>query len=148
MTRASGFWRMSCQDRTLLLEAGVLLSLTELVAHTLPFRRIIRLGRLPQTEVSLSPEPEDTAPVRRVRWAVRTATRHLPWRCQCLAQALTAHMMLARRGAASTLYIGVRLGEQRGLSSHAWLRCGSIYVTGAPEHQRFRIIATFGGGET
>jgi hypothetical protein len=139
---------MSCQDRTLLLEAGVLLSLAELAAHTLPFRRIIRLARLLQTEAVLSPEPEDTALVRRVRWAVRAATRHLPWRCQCLAQALTAHTMLARRGAASTLYIGVQLEAQRGLSSHAWLRCGSIYVTGAPEHQRFHIIATFAGGET
>jgi Transglutaminase-like superfamily len=148
MTRASRFWRMSCQDRTLLLEASVLLSLAELAAHTLPFHRIIRLARLLRTNAVLSPKPVDTAPVRRVRWAVRTATRHLPWRCQCLAQALTAHTMLARRGAASTLYIGVRLGEQRGLSSHAWLRCGSIYVTGAPEHQRFRIIATFGGGKT
>jgi hypothetical protein len=27
--------------------------------------------------------------------------------------------------------------------AHAWLRCGDLYVTGAPQHKRFTVVATF-----
>jgi hypothetical protein len=148
MTRLARFRQTSWGNRALLLEAALLVSLAELAVHLLPFRYLMRLARLPQTQAALTSEPADPAPVHRVRWAVYRATQHLPWRCRCLAQAVTAHVMLTRRGAATVLYIGVRLGGQGALSSHAWLRCGSIYVTGAPVHEQFRVIATFGGGGT
>ena len=147
MTRLARFWRTSWGNRALLLEAALLVSLAELAVHLLPFRCLMHLARLPQTQAALTSEPDDPAPVHRVRWAVSRAAEHLPWRCRCLAQAVTAHVMLTRRGAATALYIGVRLEGQGVLSSHAWLRCGSIYVTGAPVHERFRVIATFGMGD-
>jgi hypothetical protein len=148
MKRLDKFRRRSWAEQALLLEAAMLLSLTQLAVHTLPGRWIIRLAGQQQTETPLAPEPQHVAQVRRVRWAVQTAARHVPLPCQCLAQALTAKLLLARRGIMATLYIGVHRQALGSLRAHAWLRCGTIDVTGAPVDPCFRIIATFGGSGT
>jgi hypothetical protein len=59
-----------------------------------------------------------------------------------LVQALAAKIMLTRRGICSTLYLGAaKAGE--GLAAHAWLRSGSVIVTGGPGRERFTVISTF-----
>jgi hypothetical protein len=67
--------------------------------------------------------------VRAVRRAVRRASRRVPWRAECLVQALTARSMLERRGIASTLSLGVRK-TAGALEAHAWLEAGGRIVVG------------------
>ena len=45
--------------------------------------------------------------------------------------------MLKRRGIPGTVYLGVMKDENRPvtLAAHAWVRCGSIILTGAPVPQ-------------
>ena len=81
--------------------------------------------------------------IDRISWSVNTASRHLPWECKCLAQALAGKAMLKRRGVASTLYLGVAKGGEAGLQAHAWLRCGPRILTGGPEMAGFTVISTF-----
>jgi hypothetical protein len=145
MIRFRKFLRRSWAERLLLLEAALLVSLARLAVHTVPFRWLIRLAGKPQTETPSVADPQHTVQVQRVGWAVHAVVRHLPWECTCLAQALAARLLLARRGIAVTLYLGVRRDAHGAPSAHAWLRSGTLYVTGGPGHRQHQVIATFGG---
>ena len=74
---------------------------------------------------------------------VRTASRRLPWQCKCLVQAMAAKWMLQRRGARTTLYLGLAKDEEQELCAHAWLRSGDAILTGARGHKRFTVVSTF-----
>jgi hypothetical protein len=50
--------------------------------------------------------------------------------------------MLNRRHIDSTLYLGVAK-EKGSLIAHAWLRCGSRYVTGKEGVEKFTVVSTF-----
>jgi hypothetical protein len=50
--------------------------------------------------------------------------------------------MLTRRQVVSTLYLGVAK-EKGTLIAHAWLRCGTDYVTGKRGMEKFTVVSTF-----
>jgi hypothetical protein len=91
--------------------------------------------------------------LRRIRWAIAAISRRAPWRCKCLEQAIAAKMMLRARNIDNTLYLGVARDSASASSSastkssaveaHAWLRCGSVYVTGGEERGRFTVVSMF-----
>jgi hypothetical protein len=125
----------------LLAEATVALSVAGLRLSVTSFARIASgLGR----HMDESADAVDAAALKqaaRVRWAVETVARHLPWKPVCLPQALAAKRMLRRRGIASTLYLGVDPAKQ--LDAHAWVRVGRMIVTGGPREDRFAVVSTF-----
>ena len=67
--------------------------------------------------------------VDRVAYAVPIMGLRVPWRSDCVVQALAARRWLARGGVAARICIGVRKDEQ-GFAAHAWLRVGERIVTG------------------
>ena len=78
-----------------------------------------------------------------IRRTSRLLPRVLPWglpAMHCLPQALATQWMLARRSIASTLHIGVALGED-GFRSHAWLSCqGRVVIGGVDAPNLYREI--------
>jgi hypothetical protein len=131
-------WR----DRLLLLEALICLGLARSAIVLIPFRRIAPyLGQQHETPATDTPALRLT--LQRVARAVATVSQHTSWESTCLVQAMAAKLMLKRRGIYSTLYLGV-LKEAKGLAAHAWLRSGSLILTGGSGHQRFTVISTFG----
>ncbi|AEB08804.1 lasso peptide biosynthesis B2 protein [Desulfobacca acetoxidans] len=143
MSRLGKFLALSASERGSLLEAAFWLGIARLAILILPFRRIAPvLGR----HMATSPEESGMAPVAlldRISWAVATASRHLPWDCRCLAQAIAGKAMLKRRGVSSTLYLGLAKEGEAQLQAHAWLRCGERILTGRRGMAGFTIIATF-----
>src|SRR5262245_38515463 len=120
---------LSAADRRLLLEAAFALLGARGSLLLLPFASLAaRLGEA-RAETPLESSPAQSADAERVRWALGTAARRLPWRSSCLVRALAGRRMLARRGVPCTLYLGVRRAGAS-LEGHAWLRCGSHYVSG------------------
>ncbi|MBT8342095.1 MAG: lasso peptide biosynthesis B2 protein, partial [Desulfatitalea sp.] len=81
--------------------------------------------------------------LRQVRWAIRAASRYAPWRCLCLEQAMTAKALLHRKGLQSTLYLGLTRDDAGALQAHAWLRCGSVVLTGGRDMARYTVVSTF-----
>ncbi|HEV2812709.1 MAG TPA: lasso peptide biosynthesis B2 protein [Solirubrobacteraceae bacterium] len=134
-------WR----DRALLVEATLLLALARLVVVVLPFRVIARgLGaRMAESPHDESPAPER---LRRLTWAIGAVARRTPWRSKCLEQALAAKAMLRRRGIPSTLYLGVARSVRESGSpfdAHAWLRSGTVHVTGGADVSRYAVVSMF-----
>ena len=66
--------------------------------------------------------------VKRVAYAIPRMGGRVPWRADCLVQALAARHWLARYGIASALCIGVR--NEAEFAAHAWLKVGQEVVTG------------------
>ena len=67
--------------------------------------------------------------IKLVSFHVNRITMHTPWESKCLVRALTAARILKEHNLQSTLYLGVGTSEGK-MVGHAWLRCGSIFVTG------------------
>lgn len=138
------FSRYSFKDKSLLIEATVLLTIAKTAVTFLPFRWIApHLGQS-MAETPLSDHSGHNRIEDRISWAIQTMSRYLPWECKCLVQAVCGKLMLRRRRLISTLYLGVAKDENGSLSAHAWLRCGHRILTGDSGAEQFKIISSFG----
>lgn len=120
-------WRsLPGSERRLLAEAAVLLALVRLGLWVLPFRRLRAIlasyGRRTTREAM---------PADRIAWAVAASGRRLPG--TCLALALAAQAMLARRGHTSALRIGVARSDGGALLAHAWVESQGRVILDAGE---------------
>lgn len=80
----------------------------------------------------------------RVRCAMSRVARFWPLPFSCLSLALAARAMLARRGCAAELHLGVARNEKKLLKAHAWLTVGKVVVTGRRGHRAYRTVGKFG----
>ena len=140
-------WRgLDPARRGLLIESLACLLVASLALAVLPFRRVVdlpsawRAGRP-------GPVPAELL-VAEVHWAVTAAARRLPWRALCFHQGLAAQMLLRRRGVASTLHYGARLGPGQDLKAHVWVTSGDLEVIGCESAAEFGRLASFARCET
>jgi hypothetical protein len=80
--------------------------------------------------------------VFKISQAMIRCRKLLPWNPNCLVEAITVKIILNHRGITSTLYLGVTK-ENGNMKAHAWLRCGTIYVTGKRGMGKFMVVSTF-----
>jgi Transglutaminase-like superfamily len=135
-------WRLPWQDRVLLLETILSLTIAGIVIAVLPFRYVGFLAARPIRRATLLGQAR-VYEVGRVRWAIITIAARLPWRALCFQQSLAAQLMLRRRGISSVLYYGAAQDDRSGLCAHVWVRDGNVDVIGGEIAYRFAILATF-----
>ena len=134
-------WRISWQDRLLLLEAILWLGIAGIAITLLPFSYI---GRLASRSIRQPlPRGARLEKIRRVRWAITTAAAQVPWRALCFQQGLAAQLMLRLRGIPSVLYYGAAQDNRSGLYAHVWVRDGDVDIIGGEIASNFAILATF-----
>ena len=68
--------------------------------------------------------------VERVAYAIPRVAARLPWRADCLVQAMAARRWLSAHGIASTIHYGVPRHKAERFEAHAWLTAGDRLVTG------------------
>lgn len=104
----------------LFAEALVFLYLARVMFLFLPFKRCLRLLKVPRGTDRSAPRPEL---LFHIRHAVRRANKFALWKNKCLVMSATARWMLNRRNIASTMYFGVKTDESnpKKLSAHAWI---------------------------
>jgi len=68
--------------------------------------------------------------VDRVAFSVPRVAERVPWRSDCLVQALAARRWLRRKGIPTILHVGVHKKVPAEFEAHAWLMQGSKIVTG------------------
>lgn len=129
---------MTGGERRLLLEAVMLLALVRLGLRLLPFRAV--RGLLARFGAGAGTAAAGADVTRRVLWAVNAASR--PAGVTCLPRALAAHTLLARRGLASDLRIGVTRRPGSPLEAHAWVEAGGgVLIGDLPDLARFKPLA-------
>ena len=99
-----------------------------------------RMGSLRVSELALSlggPNAQSvplslaqSAFVSRVAFAVPRMGSRVPWRADCLVQAMAAQRWLKSAGLRSEIFIGARNDGEDGMAAHAWLKVGAEMVTG------------------
>ena len=130
--------RLASRDGARAVEAVAYLALARVAVLALPLRVISpRLGVLRAETPTAG--PIDPASYR-VGRAIGAAARRVPWRSECLEQAIAAKTMLRRRGVHSTLYLGVARDP---IEAHAWVRVGTLHVTGGQDVARYAVVASF-----
>ena len=137
-TTRSGPGRRNLSDWLLLAEALAALALASLAIALLPFRRVAAMASAWERK----PANSDSETVRRVRGAVQSWGRRVPWKAVCFQRGLALHWMLRRRGIRSVLLYGVRHQED-GLSAHVWVDVDGETVIGGEEAPGFACLARF-----
>jgi len=145
MKTLTKFRRLPSLDRRLLIEASLLLLVARAALRILPFKTIVQWVSRSQAALAFD-EEQARALVGRVRWAVQASARHGPGKSVCFPQAIAAHLLLARRGAPSTIYYGVAKTAAGALEAHVWVRAGSLAVVGCAAAPRFTLLTTFPRG--
>lgn len=84
-------------------------------------------------------QPADAATIDRVAYVVPRVAYYLPWRSDCLIQAMAAQRWLDRLGIATSIVIGVDKPENGEFAAHAWLQYGDRIVTGG-EVSNFKVL--------
>jgi hypothetical protein len=142
----SRFLALDAREKRALLAAIVYLSRAWLVYRRQPAAMLV--ARLRQASTR-SHKPAAAVPVdaERLAWALSAAARWLPFRADCLIQALAADLWLERRDVARDFHMAVsRTGTGTngdaggGIAAHAWLEVGGKAVSGgalAPDLVRF-----------
>lgn len=115
--------------------AALALVVADLFVRVVPFRLIAR-----RIEGPLRRQRSDVNAVRRVKWAIDAAHRRLPWNVPCLATAIAANRLLARRDIPSELWLGVKTSEASPIDAHAWLVADGCVVTGGAGRDAFRPL--------
>jgi hypothetical protein len=134
--------RLSLAEWGLLAEALGTLALASLAIRLLPFRKVAGLASRRALD-----GPAGARDARRrtryVRWAVNAWGRRVPWRAVCFQRGLAAHLMLRRRGIASSLHYGVAQTAEEGLLAHVWVSVDGDIVMGGEEAPRFACLTSF-----
>jgi hypothetical protein len=138
------YFKRPRDERAAIAEASVGLGIARVVLAVVPYARLVRFLGEEGRETPAHEQPAGLCAL--VSRAVEAAARHAPWDSRCLAQALVATAMLRRRGLPSTAYLGVARSEGREIQAHAWVRCGTVIVTGGAGQERYRVLTTFASG--
>lgn len=139
MRRAAKFVSLPWRDQWLLLSALGTVCAIRFRLAVLPFRG----GRGYCRRVS---DSGPSATPERIAWAVDRAGQFLG-KTTCLPRALAGHAMLARRGFASSIHIGVDTGNsgqpRSPLLAHAWLERHGRILLGGPDVGHYKLLVTW-----
>jgi hypothetical protein len=130
------FVALSSHERYLLALALPTVVMMRVALYVLPLRWLLRrvLGRA----ISSRPLGGPAEPVL-VGRAVHRVARVVP-RATCLTQSLATLWMLAGRGHAGTMRVGVKRGSDGGLLAHAWVEHGTRIVIGRDGVDEYAVM--------
>jgi len=115
--------------------AAAVLVLVDCLIRMVPFGVIARRIEA-EMRWRTSPAEAEVAS-QQVKWALAAAQRRIPWTVPCLALAVTANRLLARRGVPSELWLGVRPAGTSTIDAHAWLVAEGRVITGSAGKPQF-----------
>jgi hypothetical protein len=152
MTLLAKAIRLGPADRALLLQVAALHTAIALLIRIAPFGWVLRrlasvaVSRRLHRSVSTMSSVAEISQERRIVWAVRTIAALFPVGSTCLTTALTAHVLLARRGCDSTIRFGVApaaaspTSSPTSMTAHAWVERGTRIVMGGETRDRYRAL--------
>jgi hypothetical protein len=82
---------------------------------------------------------QDTALLARISYVLPRISDRLPWRSDCLVQAIAGQSWLSASGTASEIQIGVEKPDGGEFGAHAWLICDGIVITGG-DIDRYHLL--------
>jgi hypothetical protein len=140
--------------RVRVAEAMMLLGLASIAQHWIPMPRWSSiLGKAAAVPSAWQGEPIDALPLgsatpaeAKAVKAIRSASRRVPWKPTCLAEATAGQLLLRQLGAPGVVVIGLRARDEvtsAGWDAHAWLLGRHGALTGGPAARGFTATTLF-----
>lgn len=137
-------WGLAGRERTLLLQAHLLLPAIVLLLRVAGFRRSYALLKRWQRSRLQPGERESERYAARTATLVYAAAGNVPVPSTCLSRSLTLWHLLRRQGVAADLRIGVRRADGA-FQAHAWVEVGGAVLNDdASVHHRFSAFDALG----
>jgi Transglutaminase-like superfamily len=136
------FYLLNREMRSLIIEAYIELCRARLL-KMLPLSKTSKYLGVYMAETSFTTNESDEKILKGISEAIHIASRHTLWESQCMVKALAGMRMLNKRKIECTVYFGTGKDQSGLLCAHAWLRSGSIFISGAEEKHRFTIVGKF-----
>lgn len=143
MQKIKAFLSLSPSRKVLFLQALFLLPACQCCVKILRLKYLITLFRLQPYPVGMIPIGKNPDYIHSVKWSIEKA-QSLPLfpRPRCLAEALTARLLLKKKNQMSVLSIGAAL-QNESMAAHAWLQCGEIIVTGQHHYAKYQTVISY-----
>ena len=90
--------------------------------------------------MSNEPSDNESLEIKKIAITVNKLGKLLHFKC--LSQAIAAQRLLKQKNINSQLYLGVNKADKQ-LKAHAWLKCGSLFVTGKRGYEVFTTVVTY-----
>ncbi|GIP43224.1 hypothetical protein J45TS6_16830 [Paenibacillus sp. J45TS6] len=136
------FLRQEPALKRMIVEAWLYLAYARVLSY-LPFVRIAPFLGAEQQETTFERHPIKEKTALHIAKVIYKVSKHTPWKSECMVIGIAAMKMLQRRRIASTLYFGIAKNDDQQLIAHAWLRSGTLYVTGAEGIEKFTVVNKF-----
>ena len=137
------FSSITFHNKWLLVQTVGVLLCVRLLVWFVPFAKLAPwLGSL-NHDGHFLPTSSELHQVHRIRWAVGRVSMALPWLSNCLVQAITAKYLLSQKNIETTLFLGANLKNEHHMEAHAWLQCGTVFITGGAIRNAFQTLASF-----
>lgn len=137
------FFKLPFDQKILYSVTFCLMGITRFLILFFPFRIVSLLfgEKMKESSWDISQEMQEKA--TKIGLSIKKINPHTPWQSRCLVQAFTAQLLLRVYKISNTLYLGVDKDQIDGFQAHAWLRTGSIIITGGEVKDRFKMVAKF-----
>jgi hypothetical protein len=136
--------RLSKTEKRMFWHACRLSVLFMIIVHLLPYKLYKRfLGKPLNSDEFLEIEPSRVKTVEIIHRSVKRSGKYLPWPHKCLINAIVAKRLLNKQNIPSVLCLGVAKTPGEGLKAHAWVKCGTIVVTGKRGMEKYKAVSWF-----
>lgn len=134
MKRLSSTWRtfhkasrLSLFDWWLLVLATLYLARAAVLLRSCPISNVVNLSA-PKIQMA-GKRRKGAGSATRIGWAISLSAKVVPWKTNCLVQAVAASLLLRRYGCEPQIRIGVRKDGPE-LAAHAWVDCNGTTIVG------------------
>lgn len=125
--------------RSLFWQAFWLSAIVKFTLVFLPFRKVLEWKGKMDVETPSGPDESSEGFRKTLQSAMRLCKRYAPWPTECYTQAITARILLRRKGLPGTVYIGFHRKSDGSFAGHAWLRSYDRVITGREEMDKFVV---------
>ncbi|MEH7106962.1 MULTISPECIES: lasso peptide biosynthesis B2 protein [Bacillaceae] len=136
------FVLLDSKEKRLFIEAFIFLAWGRIL-KSMPFSKVAPILGEHMEESSFNRNPSEEKLLKNISNAIYIMSNYTPWQSKCLVKAIAAMKMLQRRQIDCTLYLGTGRDEDGQLAAHAWLRSGTLIITGEEVMDQFTVVGKF-----